>query len=161
MHGPVERLQRPVISDAGEYGLPHIAVDILIRLESAGAITQEERLGGERFREWFRLAHLDELRAADMARPFVDGGGAAPEQSFQAEHARNQINRAIRWVGGIESLSGGCLWSIIGLDQSFRKWANDQRSSRNISHLNARGALVVALERLSRMPWRGPFEESS
>jgi hypothetical protein len=157
--GSVALLERQIERrDETEFGIPHIAIDLLVRMEGNNRINRDERVAGERFRDWFRLAQLDSLKAADMARPYVDGGGAIPELEPHNERARNEITRAIRWVGGIGSSAGSCLWHVIGLDESLRKWAILQ--SRSLDHKGAAVILAIALERLARMPWRGPHENT-
>jgi len=161
-HG-AEQLDRPII-DYGtgqDYTPPSRSIDILESLLRRKAITADEKLSGERFYLWFRLAELEQLRAADIARPYIDGAGAIPELSPRNERARKDISKAIRYVGGIGSVHGSCLWHVIGLDQSLRRWCQEQAktsSGRILHHGGAAGVLVSALERLSRMPWAGPNE---
>ena len=158
--GLVERLDKPIIHD-GTYEPPYIAVDILMSLLARGSITKEEAIAGQRFRSWFHLGQLNALRAADLSRPFVTGGKRAPELSVDSERARREIDKAIRWVGGAASSSGSCLWHVIGLEQSLRRWCREQAqtsSGRVLHHTGAAGVLISALECLSRMPWRGPYE---
>jgi hypothetical protein len=162
VHGKVQLASGPVKADTGDFGIPYQATDLLADMQERGTITDQEKLAGDRFRAWFCIGKLDGLCAADMAKPIVDGGGRVPDVQFRAEYARSEIDRAIRWVGGRDSPSGSCLWHIVGLDESLRGWSELQRhNSRNINHINASGILVVALEKLARMPWRGPWEEKS
>src|SRR5215470_4469683 len=91
--GDVERAERPVISEPGEYTPPHIVVTLLADMQRRGTISEDERLAGERFATWFRLAEMDQLRAADMARPYVDGGGKILGLSSKAERAREEISK--------------------------------------------------------------------
>jgi hypothetical protein len=161
-HGKIEQAERAIISDDGEFTAPHIVVDILLDLERRGSIKADERLAGERFATWFRLAALDELRAADLARPYVDGGGKIAELSRRNNEARKEIDKAIRFVGGKGTKMGSCLWHVIGLDQSLKTWAAEQsKIVGNVHRLGATGVLISALERLARMPWIGPFEKNS
>lgn len=160
----MERLDRPIATDDRSYTPPHIATDILGSLLKRNTITGDEWVAGYRFRAWFRLAELDQLRAADMGRPFIDGGGRAPEMSANAVRGRREIDRAIRYVGGIGSSSGSCLWHIIGLDHSLRRWVEEQPETaqrRHFNHNGALGVLITALETLSRMSWIGPHEKTS
>jgi hypothetical protein len=159
-HGKIEQAERAIISDDGEFTAPHIVVDILVELERRDAINADERLAGERFATWFRLAALDELRAADLSRPYVDGGGKISELSRRNYEARKEIDKAIRFVGGKGTRLGSCLWHVIGLDQSLTKWAENQSKTARVHRLSATGVLISALERLARMPWIGPFEKS-
>ena len=155
--GAIERLDRPIIHD-GTYEPPYVAVDLLGALLARGSITKKEVVAGHRFRAWFQLSQLDALQAADWSRPFVSGGKRVPELSVSSERARREIDKAIRWVGGVGSISGSCLWYVIGLDQSLRSWAVEQReaTSRRVHQAAATGVLVVALETLARMPWKAP-----
>jgi hypothetical protein len=160
--GDIERAERAIISDDGEFTPPHMVVDILVDLERRGSISADQRLAGERFAIWFRLAALDDLRAADFSRPYVDGGGKIAELSRRNHEARKEIDKAIRFVGGKGTKMGSCLWHVIGLDQSLRVWATEQsKTVGKVHRLGATGVLVSALERLERMPWIGPFEKTS
>jgi len=123
------------------------------------SIDRDEYVAGDRFARWFALAHLDPLKAADMARPFVDGGGKIPELSSRNAAARIEIARAIRYVGGLDSPGGSCLWHALGLQQSLRKWCEEQpRAARNIKGNGATSVLIMTLGLLARMPWKGPYE---
>jgi hypothetical protein len=169
IRGDIERAERAIISDDGEFTPPHIVVGILVKLERQRSIGADERLAGERFATWFRIAALDELRAADWARPYVDGGGRIAELSSRNQKARKEIDKAIRFVGGKGSTAGSCLWHVIGLEQSIRAWALGSSNAdqpklgkvRYMHHAAATGVLISALERLARMPWVGPFEKNS
>jgi hypothetical protein len=129
-------------------------------MERRGVINSDEHLAGSRFREWFMISAFDGLRASDLNRPRVDGGGKQQlEPTVRAEMARREIARAIRFLDVCGPLATSCVWHVIGLDESLREWAHTR--TRNISHQNASGILTVALERLARMPWAGPAEKSS
>lgn len=158
-HGPIELLPRPIKARPGEYAAPEIALDILASMHARGAITQDQRIAGQRFHDWFRLAQLDPLRSADVGRIKVDGGSSAHEISAAGERGRREIAKAIRWVGGQSSSQGKCLWHVIGLEESVREWARSRPQST--SNLNAAGIIAVTLERLALMPWTGPGEKTS
>lgn len=163
IRGQIERTERPVIPTPGDYESPYIAIDILEALLRRGAITAEEKRAGERFRAWFMLAQLDALRAADFARPYVDGGRAFTEP--QNDRARREIDKAIRWLGGRGSWQASCMWHVVGLDQSIRQWTQEQsktaQNARIMSRQDGSGVLIAALETLARMPWIGPNERKS
>lgn len=159
-HDAIKRLDRPIISDPGEYAAPYIVVGLLEGLRDRNRILDPEYIAGDRFRSWFRLAQHERLKASDMARPYIDGGSKIPEP-YGNERARKETDKAIRWVGGYASSSGSCLWHVIGLDYSLRKWALEQARFRMIGHLGASGILIAALESLARMSWYGPGEKSS
>jgi Domain of unknown function (DUF6456) len=159
--GQVQIASGPVKSETGDFSIPYIAVDLLDGLFERRVITADEKLAGERFRKWFRLAQLEQLKASDLERPIVDGGVPTREISFQAEHARRQIAKAIRWLGGFSSSAGSVLWHVVGLDYSLRRWNRDHGGSlRNVGDPGSSALLAAALERLARMPWRGPEERS-
>lgn len=153
-HGLVELASRPIKARRGEYAAPAIAVDLLVSMERRGAITADQRRAGERFRAWFRLAHFEGLRASDLSRTKVDGGISEIHQ--ETERARREITKAIRWLGGLTSTQGHCLWHVIGLDESVREWARERK--QKTSNLNAAGILAVTLESLAKMPWTSPGE---
>jgi hypothetical protein len=161
-HGQIQQAKGPVKSDPGDYGAPHVAVDILESLLLRNSITKDEKLAGDRFRAWFQLAQLDTLKASDPSRVVVSGILADREPPFRVEQARNQVDKAIRWLGGLESSAGSCVWNVLGLDQSLRRWHSETSlSSRNLTRSSSTAILIMALERLARMPWRGPFEEKA
>lgn len=153
--GDVERAENPVIDARGDYGVPHIVVGLLADLERRGRINAEEVTAGQRFHAWFELAQFETLRASDHTRTIVDGGRRVPELEYH-DRARNEIDRAIRYVGGHDTLGGQCLWHVIGREISLRKWV--QICSRNMHPQAAVGVLIQTLEYLSRMPWSGPGE---
>jgi hypothetical protein len=162
LHGLVMLADGPVKADPGDFGIPYQAIDLVANMRDRGTITDREELAADRFRAWFQIGKLEGLRAADLAKPVVDGGGRDIDFPVRCEKARDEIYEAIRWIGGRDSPGADCLWHVIGLDESLRRWSERQRNNgRNINHMNASGILVEALARLSRMPWRGPSEETT
>lgn len=157
---PIKIADCPVISDIpGEFEAPFVVVDLLVGMEERGVITADEHLAGARFRAWFRVAELEQLRAIDLSLPRVDGvGRRQPEISVRAETARREVARAISFLEASGPLAASCVWEVLGLEISLRKWA--QTRTRKLTHHNASGILAAALERLARMPWTGPGEKS-
>ncbi len=74
-HSAIAEVPAPFADATGAPSRPWRAIDILGALDQHGAITAEMRQAGERFRAQFRAAHLDPLRAADMARVPIAGRG--------------------------------------------------------------------------------------
>jgi hypothetical protein len=149
-HGSVERLARPIADEYGAIARPSRAIDILAALERRGTITAGMRDAGEQFRIWFRMAHLDPLRAADLMRgPRAvrrNDGGIAP-----IEHARRRVAHAIAAVG---SPGGVCLWHVVGLEESLKEWALQRGwAGRMVAQEAATGILIAALGALETY-WR-------
>ena len=88
-HGRVERSRETIADSAGSIGRPYIAEGLLGMLERRGQISRAQRTAGEHFAEWFRIAQLDPLRAADMGR--VSGGRAAGDLPPTSERARQFV----------------------------------------------------------------------
>lgn len=117
-HDPVELTDGPVLFQPGEYESPALVVDILLSMERRNVITSEENLAGTRFREWFLIAAFDGLRASDLNRPRVDGGGKQElEPTVRAEMARREVARAIRFLDVCGPLTTSCIWHVLGLDE--------------------------------------------
>lgn len=132
-HGRVKRLDRQIVDSAGRPGAPWLASGILVQLaERAKAAHEAGRLSadefghelllvaaGERFHTLFRRAALPDLRAAALVR--VDGMAADPHNGN--ESARREIGEAIRALGGHRAIAASCVWHVVGLEDSLRKWA--------------------------------------
>jgi hypothetical protein len=144
-HDVVERLEKPIADTAGCVARPYRAIDILAAMERRGAITVGMRMAGETFRMKFNRAHLEQLRAADMSRS--PGGGKGPNDLPSATYAaREHVWRAICAVGGLASAGGACLWHVVGLEVSLKRWAQEQGwNGRMVSQEAATGILICAL----------------
>jgi hypothetical protein len=87
-----------------------------------GNITKEMQNAAERFHYAFVLAALDPLAAADPTRVPVLAQGARYNALQGSEHARTQIVRALRVLGGPETHLGSCAWHVLGRELSLREW---------------------------------------
>ena len=104
-----------------------------------GTITKDAAIAADQFRQAFRIAALDPLRAADMARvPGGRGHGGSEPPTW----ARKRVNEAIAALGGQSSLVASCLWHVIGLEWSIRRWCREQAG---IAHTTGGGILIAAL----------------
>jgi hypothetical protein len=56
--------------------------------------------------------------------------------------ARKQVGDAIEELGGQGCLVASCLWHVIGLEWSVRRWSREQAG---IAHPAAAGILIAAL----------------
>ena len=102
-------------------------------------------LAGEDFRDEFRRAHLDPLKAADLSRPVVSGR-IHDVSSYRTERAKRAVHEAISAIGGIASLNGSCLWNVLGWEKTLRDWTAEQANiGRSISIDNATGIMIAAL----------------
>jgi len=142
-HGRVERARETVADSAGGIGRPYIAEGLLGMLERRGQISPSQRTAGEQFAQWFRLAQLDPLRAADMGQRIPSG---MPASGVAIEHARRRVNAALDACGGIGSPCGCACWYILGLELSIAEFARREGwSGRPMRHETARHLLVGAL----------------
>jgi hypothetical protein len=125
-HGPVERLAEQIEDVDGRPSAPHRAIDCITSLYQRGAITKEQLLAAEWFREGFRLAQLDPLRAPDLAR-VPSGAHREIMPGVAALRARRQVQETIGALGGLSRAPGSCAWHVIGLEWSVRRWARVAR----------------------------------
>ena len=149
-HGAIAEVPAPFADAAGAPSAPWRAIDILAALDRREAITAEMRQAGERFRAQFRAAHLDPLRAADMARvPIARSGGR--DHNGAGENARASVWNAVLALGGQASPSGSCLWHVVGWEMSLTRWALEVSWGRRrpIGPQEATGVLIGALGTLA------------
>lgn len=148
--GQVEFLHKTIADDHGRISRPHRAVDILSSMEKRGSITPEMRQAGEDFRAQFQTAQLDPLRAPDLAQPYV-ANRTYGNPSHKIEVARRRVWQAILAVGGLSTVSGSCLWDVIGWEKTLKLWAFEQvKVGRRINEHAAAGVLIGALDMLER-----------
>jgi hypothetical protein len=143
-HGRVERLAEQIEDVDGRPSAPHRAIDCITSLYQRGAITKEQLLAAEWFREGFRLAQLDPLRAPDLAR-VPSGVHREIMPGAAALSARRQAQVTIGALGGISRAPGSCAWHVIGLEWSVRRWA---RERPGIAPATAVGVLVATVSLL-------------
>jgi hypothetical protein len=89
-------------------------------------------------REAFRIAHMDALRAADMAR--VPGAYSKPVEP--PVWARRAISSAIERLGGQGSIAASCIWAVVGLEVPVSRWAVEHAG---IHRRVAAGVLLASL----------------
>jgi hypothetical protein len=56
--------------------------------------------------------------------------------------ARKRVNDAVDVLGGQGSLVASCIWHVIGLEWSMRRWCKEQAG---IAHSVGAGVLIAAL----------------
>ena len=146
-HGRVERARETIADSAGGIGRPYIAEGLLGMMERRGQISMAQRAAGEQFCQWFRIAQIDPLRAADMGQRTPSG---MPASGVAIEHARRRVNAALDACGGIGSPCGCACWYILGLEQTVSEFARREGwSGRPMRHETARHLLVGALSVLA------------
>ncbi len=145
----IELVELAIADEDGRPSQPYRSIDILAAMRKRQAITATMRLAGDRFRTDFHAAQLDPLAAADASRPIVSGRQRSPILSSRIEDARESVWLALVAVGGIASLSGSCLWRVIGWERPLSEWALEQgwRGYR-ITLQAAPGILIAALDAL-------------
>ena len=146
-HGRVERSAETMPDASGGIGRPYIAEGLLGMLERRGQISRAQRLAGEEFGEWFRIAQLDPLRAADMGQRIPSGRAAS---GVAIEYARRRVNAALDACGGIGSPCGCAAWYILGLELSIAEFARREGwSGRPMRHETAKHLFFGALSVLA------------
>jgi hypothetical protein len=138
-HGRVERLAEQIEDVDGRPSAPSKAIDCITSLYQRRAITKEQLLAAEWFREGFRLAQLDPLRAPDLAR-VPSGVHREIMPGVAALSARRQVQETIGALGGISRAPGSCAWHVIGLEWSVRRWA---REWLGVNNPEATGVLIA------------------
>jgi hypothetical protein len=142
-HGVVERLPRPIADDYGRPARPYRSIDILAAMERRGTITAAMFDAGDDFRTQFNKAHLDALHAAAFERL---GHSLSDAPGLNTTAARERIWRAVKAVGGHASPAGSCLWHVLGLEQSLKRWALEYGAQkRRVDQEQASGILIAAL----------------
>lgn len=144
-HDRVERVEgRELIDTEGQVATPWRVVPILQTMARRQAITEDMRRAGEEFATLFRLAQLDGLRCASLMR----ASGAATAIVSGNERARKAVNTAIASLGGGRAPAASCVWHVLGLEWSLRRWSLEYR--RGSSTNEAAGILIAALGVLAR-----------
>jgi hypothetical protein len=129
-----------IADDAGAPSQPYRAVDRLAMMERSGQINAQMRQAGERFRERFYVANLDQLKAQNLERPFGEIRAVRAEP-LRIERARNDVRHLMIALGGQHSLAGSVVWNIIGLEEPLQRWSFNHHVSREF----ARGLLIGSL----------------
>ena len=140
-HDAIERVDgRELIDADGQVSAPWRVISILDAMQRRGAISEEMEAAGQTFSRQFRLAHLDQLRASSMTRAI----GHSNDQAFRnSDGAKRAVMGAIDQLGGLgRSPPASCVWHVLGLEWSLRRWSSEFRSG---STGEASGILVAAL----------------
>jgi hypothetical protein len=128
----------------GRIVVHHRTVDTLGKMLRAGTITPEMYDAAKDFQAAFIVANLDPIRALPILR--VPGTGREPDLNERQLDARRRVHEALQALGGISSPAGGCVWHVVGLQQSVREWAIRQGwRGRPVRQEQAQGILVAAL----------------
>jgi len=137
-HGRVELIEETIADADGNPAAPYKSQDAVECLFNRARITKDQLLAAERFREDFRLAHLDALRAADLAR--VSGRAYRETMpGFPAERARGHVHAALAALGGHGPLAE-CAWHVLGEEWSLRRFCRERIGG---SPAEASGVLVA------------------
>jgi len=147
-HDRVTRDAETLSDAAGAIGMPWRVEGLLGRLERHGHIGARERHAGEEFGRLFQLAHLDPIRAADLAHGDRTGSAAANHGS---ERARRKVLAALDALGGQGSPCGTCAWFVLGCEMSVRAWAmREGWGGKPLSEPVAKGTLIGTLGVLAK-----------
>ena len=143
--GPtVERFGRQIPDSEGRPGNPHRVYDTLAALHRNGSIDDDALAAGRRFEEDFRLAGLNSLHARDLARL---SGGVAGDLNDAMLAGRERTGRAMKALGGHASPAGAALWSVLGMGQTIKEFAQASQlgAGRSLDQKVAKGIVVAAL----------------
>lgn len=148
-HDPVERIpdaERIVDADGG-IADPYRVVGLLAGMERRGKITREMRFAGDEFTRMFAEAHHEGIKAADMSRPYVDGGKKIASSTGPESARRYVRNRLIKL--GYDSLAASITWHVLGLQHPIRIWCAIQaQNGRRVDPHKAAEILISALSTL-------------
>ncbi len=126
----------------------HRVVDTIGKMQRAGTITEPMAEAGRKFERQFIIANLDPLRAPDMAR--IPGNGREADPGDISLAAREQVNRAMRALGGYDGAMGSVVWHVLGCGCSLREWTLRRAwGGRQLRPEQATGVLIAALDLLS------------
>ena len=132
----------------GRIVVHHRVVDALGRMLKAGTITEPMVEAGRKFQRQFIMAQFDPLRAPDMAR--IPGNGNEGDPGDIGIAAREQVNRALRALGGHDGAMGSVVWHVLGCGCSLREWTLRRAwGGRQVRQEEARGILIAALDLLA------------
>lgn len=144
-HDPVEILPNAIADEQGNPGQPYRAVDSLERMFKGGTITGAMYAAGTDFRNDFRLAQHDPMRAVELGR--IPGNGKASSVAMEVARARDRVWEALVALGGQGTPVGSCAWFVLGCEMSVAEWARRQQwgNGRSLQEKVAAGILVGAL----------------
>jgi hypothetical protein len=147
-HDPVERLAHQIADADGAVARPFVAIDTLATMERKGTINKQLRAAAEGFRRTFYAAQLDQLKAKDLSRPFVQNARHG-DISQHAYIARARVWAIMRQLGGVETRIGSVAWHCVGEEWSLARWCRERPwQGPRVSQEAASGFLVAALEAL-------------
>jgi len=158
-HGRVEQLRETIVDPAGRPVAPYKSNDAIECLYARGRISKIYLTAAQKFRETFRLAALDTLKAPDLER--VPGGAVYRDlmPGATAERARCRVAEIITALGGHTSPLGSCCWHVIGLEWSVRRWLREV-----LAVIPKKAAVIVVVAELDRLyarPRVGAYAPSS
>ena len=125
-------------------GMHFVTVDALERMLRADTINRACYAAGRSFAADFDAAQFGRLRAADPARlPGQPSGGDAV--AVHVVSAGNRVDKALKAVGGYNSLGGSICWHVLGCGESIEKWT----LRRGMSKGYGPGIFVFSLQLLA------------
>ena len=125
-------------------GTHYVTVDALERMLRADTIKRPRYAAGRSFAGDFAVAQLDELHAPDLAR-IPGGAGRGDEVVVHVIAARERVSKALKAVGGYDSLGGSICWHVLGRGESIRRWT----MLRGMGKDYGPGILVFSLQLLA------------
>lgn len=147
-HDPIRREVVPLDAQ-GERGVAWRAVDTIGLMLARGTISREEHAACERFRAAFYAARLDPLIAPDVGR--IPGQGRPEHLTARLVHAREEVHRVIRELGGMGTPCAEAIWWVVGAEYTCAAFARRMRfsTSRSMSDDSAERLLRRAVPALA------------
>ena len=126
----------------------HRVVDTIGKMHRAGTISEPMAEAGRKFKRQFIMAQLDPLRAPDIRR--VPGNGREADPGDTSLAAREQVQGALRALGGHDAAAGSAAWHVLGCGCSLREWTLRQSwNGRQLRPEQTTGVLIAALDLLA------------
>src|SRR5689334_19061620 len=142
---PLNLSPKTVKDTHGAPAQPYRAVDTIETLLRRGTITREMAAAADKFREAFRAAHMDPLRAAEMGR--VPGNYAKSRLTHLHGLDASSTRRWMR-LGGEGSLAASAVWArsrargpVSGWSESMTGLSRTDRSRGVLLGLGCRDRL--------------------
>jgi len=128
-------------------------VDTLARMRKAGTITRAMHHAARDFQKDFTIAAYDAAPTASIVHVRRLRGEKIvwnDDLTIRQIAARDRVHEALSALGGVASPGGSCVWHVVGLQMSLRKWAMQQGwNNRPVSRGEASGILTSALGMLA------------
>lgn len=122
------------------------SVDIVAHMERTGMINHQQAQSARRFRSLFETAGFQKLKAQDLQRGGVTGGGASNDFDSRASDAAHMIGDIIEHLGGHGTPVSKAAWHVLGWEKTIRDWTDGERlPGRKLNEQVGRGLVIGAI----------------